>query len=234
MSSARLHFTVFWWSLIVGSIYAFFLQACALRVSTIGYEELKAYIEDQEAMKTTVIIDVREQEEWAAGYIQDAQNIAFNDFIDTDGNLIANGEALTSVVTDKQITLITYGTGSEEAMQFAQQAVRLGYRNVLCYTGGTADWERNGEYYIIAYEAFKEWHTANCPFDDAQYLIDLYSPEIYAGVHPVHPGGHIPGAINIWSSLFVSGDDLINGGNAFTEVVINKDAKVVMYCGGFT
>ena len=85
---------------------------------------------------------------------------------------------------------------------------------------------------MITYDAFKQWHSELCPFDDGNScLVDLYESDVYEGAYSAHPG-HIPGAINIPAGLFVIDNQIINDGEALTQAIPNKDAQVVLYCGG--
>jgi rhodanese-related sulfurtransferase len=199
----------------------------------VEYEELKAWIELKEDM---VLIDVRRPDEFAAGHLQDAINIDIEDLIDQQGNLINNGSALTSVVEDKSEKIVAYCFGYGKDKDFADVAGDLGYTNVYRYEGGTNDWSQHGNYFVIEYEAFKKWHKAKYPFDDNEnFLIDVLPVDWYTGDDPSHPGGHIPGAINIPIEEWVNSDgSLIDSGNAFTTIITDKDATVVIYCGNWS
>ncbi len=210
-----------------------FLAGCKSAVTDITYEQMKAFTEDDEGVKAMAVIDVREASKWSAGSIQYSVNIAADDFLDADGKPENGGSALTSVVADKRTPLIVYGSGGGEAQRFAAGAAWLGYRNVYLYSGGTADWDVQGDYYVIAYEDFIKWYDETCPFDDGEnYLIDLYRPEIYADEYPLIATGHIAGAINVYDALFIAGGEIIDEGRALTEVVTDKEARLVLYCGG--
>jgi rhodanese-related sulfurtransferase len=206
------------------------LQGCAKHATVVEYAELKASIENNEDM---VLIDVRPPADFKAGHLQNAINIDLSTFANTDGSLINNGEALTLVLTDKSKKIVAYCFGYGNDKIFADAAIGLGYTNVYRYAGGTTDWSEQGDYFVIDYDAFKTWHDAKYPFDNSEnYLIDDLPVAWYTGDDPSHPGGHIPGAINLpveqWAG---TGGVLVNNGTAFSSVVTNKDAMVVIYCG---
>lgn len=216
----------------------YLLQGCdqpqpAKQATEATYEDIKEWMAAKDNM---TIIDVRPAADYGSGHIQDAINIDLAEFADTTGTLINNGEALTSVIPNKNKKIVTYCFGYGNDKIFADAAVDLGYTNVYYYTGGTVDWSENGDYYVIEYAAFKAWHDAKYPFNDGKnYLIDDLPVDWYTGDDPAHPGGHIPGAINIPVEQWADGSgNPVDGGGAFTSVVADKTAKVVIYCGNPT
>jgi len=212
------------------------MQGCILfiKATEITYAQLKTMMSTTEDVP--VLIDVRPAADFNAGHIQDAINIPLDTFCSTTGVLVNNGEALTSVVADKGTKIIAYCAGYGNDVIFANAAVKLNYTKVYYYKGGTADWSDNGDYYVIEYSAFKSWHDAENPFDDGDnYLIDDLPVAWYTGDDPAHPGGHIPGAINIPVELWADADgNPIADGAAFTAIVADKEAKVIIYCGNPT
>lgn len=209
------------------------IQGCqepAKEATETTYDELKSWVDAKDNM---TIIDVRPATDYEAGHIQDAINIDLSTFADTNGNLINDGEALTSVVPNKDKKIVAYCFGYGNDKIFADAAANLGYTNVYYYAGGTADWSSHGDYYVIEYTAFKAWHDKYEPFTDGKnYLIDDLPVAWYTGDDPSHPGGHIPGAVNIPVEQWVDGSgNLVSDGTAFTDVVKDKGAKVVIYCG---
>ncbi len=202
-------------------------------VEEIVYEQIKAWIEDQEVMK---LIDIRKPADFAAGHLQDAVNIDFETFMDENKNLIDNGSALTSKVSDKSAKIVFYCTGYGLDKVFAEAAFALGYKHVYHYTGGADEWISKGNYFIIEYAAFKAWHDAKKPFTDGEnYLIDVLPVDWYTGDDPQHPGGHIPSAVNIPMEDWTTAEGVpIDDGKAFTDVVKNQNAIVVIYCGNWS
>jgi len=204
------------------------LGGCLSKDQLITYDELKALLDDNAAMETTTIVDVRASAAWKAGYIPEAINIEYDAMIDAFGSLIDGGAALTSIVTNKDGTLVIYGTGTDNASLFAARAIQSGYTEVKFYRGGMADWrESHGDYLYINYEGFRQWYDAACPFtDNENYLVDVHPPSLYSGY------GHIPGAINIMSKYFASVDP--GSLKPITDSITNKGATIVFYCVGAT
>lgn len=200
-------------------------------LAAVTYEELDTWLTAQAQF---TLIDVREPADFAAGHIQNAINIPLSTLIDVNtGQLINNGAALTSVVIDKNQPIVTYCFGWGNEFTFAKLAIDLGYMLVYYYPAGTNEWDNKPNYYVIEYEAFKQWHMDYSPFDDgANFLIDDLTAEWYAGTDPEHPEGHIPCAVNLPVELWADSSGVpINGGAAFTSLVPNLEAKVIIYCG---
>jgi rhodanese-related sulfurtransferase len=205
----------------------FIQNSCLSEGNFIAYDELKALLIDADAMKNTTIVDVRAKSECNGGSIPKAVNIEYATVIDQFGRMKDNGEALTSIVTNKENKLVIYGSGADNAKRFATKAIHLGYTDVKFYAGGIADWrEAHGDYLWLTYEGFRQWYDAKCPFDDSiNYLVDVHP-------HSLYTDGHIPGAINITSRHFTPWfpDDV----QEITNVISNKEATVVFYCLGVT
>jgi len=200
-------------------------------VVEVTYEELKASIQ---AGEDFVLIDVRTAADWSAGHIQNAINIPLETLVDKNGTLINDGKALTDVVADKGKKIVAYCFGYGNDLKFAQEALELGYAEVYRYEWGTAEWvDEKHDYLVNEYDGFKAWYDAKSPFDGgADYLIDVLPEAWYTGDDTAHPGGHIPGAINIPIELIADKDGkLIDGGKALTDVAADKAATVVIYCG---
>jgi len=194
---------------------------------TVEYDELKSWQADGEVL----FIDVRPATDFAAGHIQDAINIDLADLVDSSGNIIDDGAALTAAVEDKGMRIVAYCFGYGNDKTFADAAVELGYTNVYRYEWGTNEWTTK-DYLVIEYSSFKNWHDAKFPFEDGEnYLVDDLPEAWYTGDDPDHPGGHIPGAVNLPIELWGSSGGPVDEGKAFTDVVANTDGKVVIYCG---
>ncbi len=217
--------------LLTALALVFCFSGCKQGATNVTYSEIKSWMKEGADM---TIIDVRKPNEWAAGHIQDAINIQYENFLNDSGD-IKDETALTSKVTDKSERIITYCFGYGKADTFAHKAVELGYRNVYYYTSGTNDWDKQDDYYVIEYSALKTWYDQYCPFDSGEnYLVDVLPEDWYTGEDPAHPGGHIPGALHIWSEEFYSNGALVDNGTAFTSVVTNRSAKIVVYCGDYS
>ena len=204
------------------------LSGCLSEIQLITYDQLKVLLDDTITIEAKTIVDIRPAAEWKAGYIPEAINIEYDTVIDSFGNLINGGTALTSIVTAKDEMLIIYGTGTDNAELLASQAIRLGYADVKCYGGGMADWrESHGDYLYINYEGFRQWYDAACPFtDNENYLVDSHPPKLYTEY------GHIPGAINIMSKHFASLDP--GRLKPITDSITSREATIVFYCVGAT
>jgi len=195
----------------------------------VEYEELASWVYD--GSEDALLVDVRLPEEFAAGHIVDAINIPYETVADLAGTPIDGGRALNDAIPDKSTRIVLYCFGYGLDRDFADVAADLGYTNVYRYEWGTNDWKTQ-DYLVIDYLSFKKWHDAYFPFDDDEnHLIDDLPEAWYTGEDPDHPGGHIPGAVNIHLDLWSDADGPVDDGRAFTDVVGNKSAKVVIYCG---
>lgn len=195
------------------------------------YAELSEWISGGEEM---VLIDVRTKADFSGGHLQNAIHLDLAAIKGSDGGLLDGGKALTDLVPDKDAMLVLYCFGYGNDADFAKLAIELGYKSVVRYAGGTQDWvDANGDYLVIEYEGFKAWHDAKFPFEDGEnYLIDDLPEAWYTGEDTSHPGGHIPGALNLPAELFADGQgDPIDDGTALTDLVPNKEATLVIYCG---
>jgi rhodanese-related sulfurtransferase len=203
-----------------------------VEATLVEYDELVAWMATEEI----VLIDVRTPTDFAAGHLQDAINVDLATLVDGSGELIDGGKALTQAAPDKDATLVAYCFGFGNDKKFAAAALELGYSDVVRYAGGTADWESHGNYFVIEYDGFKAWHDAKFPFGDGKnYLIDDLPVAWYTGDDPSHPGGHIPGAVNLPVELWADAEgNPVDAGKAFTDVVAAKEATVVIYCGNTT
>lgn len=203
----------------------------AATVQKVDYATLSGWVKNAESM---LVIDVRPAEDFAAGHIQDAKNVPLTSLQDSDGKVLDNGKALTDVATDKAKKLVFYCFGYGNDNLAAKTAISLGYSNVYRYEYGTAEWTKSN-YLVIDYSAFKTWYDASKPFTDGKnYLIDDLPVGWYSGDDSAHPEGHIPSAVNIPIESWGDGNGPINEGKAFTDVVKDKTAKVVIYCGNMT
>ena len=204
------------------------LNSCIFQGDFIIYDDLKALIDDKAAMENTTIVDARAQSEWTAGFIPSAINIEYETFIDHIGMIKDGGTALASIVTNKDNTLVIYGSGSDNARLFASKAIQLGYKDVKFYEGGMADWrDVHGDYLWLTYEGFRQWYDTQCPFADGEnYLVDVHPPSLYIDY------GHIPGAINIMSRHFASLDP--DSVSDIQDIITDKEAEIVFYCVGAT
>jgi rhodanese-related sulfurtransferase len=196
-------------------------------VTTVEYDELKSWQADGDVL----FIDVRPAEDYAAGHIQDAINIDLSALVDGTGGIIDGGGALTEAVALKDTRIVTYCFGFGNDKTFADAALELGYTDVHRYEWGTNEWTTK-DYLVIEYSSFKKWHDASFPFDDGKgYLVDDLPEPWYTGDDPDHPGGHIPGALSLPIELWGGNAGPIDDGKALTDLVPEKGAQLVIYCG---
>lgn len=87
----------------------------------------------QENSENFVLIDVREDREWMAGYIKGAIHLG-KGIIERDiGNAVEN--------KDKMIVL--YCQGGFRSALAGENLIKMGYANVLSMSGGFGDWANN-------------------------------------------------------------------------------------------
>ena len=206
----------------------------------INYDAIRAMLDehhlqiDRQALFT--IIDIRASEEWHSGCLQDAINIPYDTLLDDSRNLVNDGEAFTSIVTNKNRMVVVYGSDDERAEEFAKTVAHLGYSQAYYYQGGVVDWKAHDDYLVLSYEGFRKWYDEYCPFDDGiNYLIDVNEEVDYTGnaKHIEGGGGHVPGATHVDNRTFVKIDgsnELKNGAQTLIDALPNKEAKIVIYC----
>lgn len=196
---------------------------------TVTYEQVNTWIVENAAI---ALIDVRPAEQYVQGHIERARNIPFETLQDEYGQLIDGGSALTTAVPNKDQVLVIYCEGWGNDTKTGQIAIDLGYTKVYYYEGGTPDWDTRANYYVKPHEGFKTWHETNYPYQSGTaYLVDVLSQADYEGGPGADlPFGHIPCAINIDSDTWVNETGLIDNGQAFSSVIPDKTAEIVVYC----
>jgi phage shock protein E len=95
-------------------------------VITITAEEAKNMMDQEDSI---IIVDVRTQEEYDAGYIEGAVLIP-------DFDIEAKAESL---LPDKDATILIYCRSGRRSALAAQKLVELGYQNIYDF-GGIIDW----------------------------------------------------------------------------------------------
>ena len=95
-------------------------------VITITSEEAKNMMDQEDSL---IIVDVRTQEEYDAGYIEGAVLIP-------DFDIEAKAESL---LPDKDATILIYCRSGRRSALAAQKLVELGYQNIYDF-GGIIDW----------------------------------------------------------------------------------------------
>lgn len=99
--------------------------------------ELKGLFEDE---KSVVILDVREEEQRAEGFLHD-DFVAVKTISITRGNL--EWEILEKVA-DKNAFIVTYCRNGGRGALAAQTLKKMGYKNVKNLKGGLQDWAKAG------------------------------------------------------------------------------------------
>lgn len=100
-------------------------------------QELKKMFDNEDSV---IILDVRESEQRAEGYLHD-DFISVNTISITRGNL--EWEVL-SKITDKDTVIITYCRNGGRGALAAQTLKKLGYKNAKNLKGGIQDWAKAG------------------------------------------------------------------------------------------
>jgi rhodanese-related sulfurtransferase len=201
-------------------------------VAKVEYDELAAWVDGGEPM---TLVDVRTAADYAGGHIQNAVSIPLDTLV-KDGTLVEGGKALTDKVAAKDGKVVFYCFGYGNDLKAAEAALDLGYTDVWRYEWGTGEWfDQKGNFLVIEYDGFKKWFDAKAPFDaGTDWLVDVLPVGWYTGDDPQHPGGHIPGAVNLPVETFVdSTGTLVDDGKALTDVVKDKAATLVIYCGNY-
>lgn len=101
------------------------------RVREISVEELKKKLEGGGDFH---LIDVREDEEWAAGHIPRAQHLS-KGIIERD---------IEAAIPDTSAEIILYCGGGFRSALAADNLHKMGYKNVLSLAGGWRDWRGAG------------------------------------------------------------------------------------------
>ena len=88
----------------------------------------------QELLPSSVLVDIREEDEWSEGHIPGALHV-------TRGFLESRIE---QVAPDHAQPLILYCSAGNRSVFAAKTLEELGYENVVSLAGGFTDWKRNG------------------------------------------------------------------------------------------
>lgn len=99
--------------------------------------ELKGMFENEERV---IILDVRESEQRAEGYL-------FDDFVSVNTVSITRGNLEWEVqekIQDKNIAVVTYCRNGGRGALAAQTLKKMGYKNVKNLKGGIGEWAKAG------------------------------------------------------------------------------------------
>ncbi|AOM82391.1 respiratory selenite reductase-associated lipoprotein SrrF [Salisediminibacterium beveridgei] len=159
------------------------------------------------------LIDSRPPEVYAAGHINGAINIPDSNF-DNYSDLLPE---------DLDTKLIFYCGGLHCPLSgsSSEKAEEMGYENTYVYQEGTPFWKEEGNYFTVTPEYVEEQILeSNVVRDDTEPVM-IIDTRTYAGYF----GEHIPTAV-FW-------DDTQYGSKYQGFAPANKDAEIIIYCGGF-
>jgi rhodanese-related sulfurtransferase len=97
-------------------------------------EDFRATKKRLDAGEKIVLIDTREDSEWAAGHIPGAAHLS-KGIIERD---------IDKIVADKDATVVLYCGGGYRSALAADNLQKMGYRNVISMDGGWRGWTEAG------------------------------------------------------------------------------------------
>jgi rhodanese-related sulfurtransferase len=97
-------------------------------------EDLRETKKRLDAGEKIILVDTREDSEWAAGHIPGAIHLG-KGVIERD---------IEKVIPDKEATIILYCGGGFRSALAADNIQRMGYRNVISMDGGWRGWTEAG------------------------------------------------------------------------------------------
>ena len=89
-------------------------------------------VEELEISKNYILLDARESKEFNVSHIKDAINVGFEKF---------NTKKISSVLTDKEATIIVYCSIGVRSEKIGEKLLKLGYKNVYNLYGGIFEWK---------------------------------------------------------------------------------------------
>ena len=101
------------------------------RIKEEDYRDIKKKLDAGEPM---IIIDTREDNEWARGHIPNAVHLG-KGVIERD---------IEKTIPDKDATLVLYCGGGYRSALAADNLQKMGYRNVISMDGGWRGWTEAG------------------------------------------------------------------------------------------
>jgi rhodanese-related sulfurtransferase len=101
------------------------------RIKEEDFREIKKKLDAGEPM---IIIDTREDNEWARGHIPNAVHLG-KGVIERD---------IEKAIPDKEATLVLYCGGGYRSALAADNIQKMGYRNVISMDGGWRGWTEAG------------------------------------------------------------------------------------------
>jgi rhodanese-related sulfurtransferase len=103
-------------------------------------QQVKGEIEEvdalraQELLDSSVLVDVREEDEWTEGHIPGAVHVP-RGFLES---------RIEQVAPDRSQTVVLYCAGGSRSAFAAKTLEELGYEDAVSLAGGYVDWKRNG------------------------------------------------------------------------------------------
>ena len=176
-------------------------------------QDRESYDEVPPEWDNVALIDSRPPGVYAAGHINGSINIpdsAFDDY----KHLLPE---------DKDTKLIFYCGGLHCALSgnSSEKAMDMGYENSFVYQEGTPAWKNAGNYFTVTPEYVEEQILeSNVTRDDTDPVM-IIDTRTYSGYF----AEHIPTAV-FW-------DDTQYGTKYHGFAPENKDAEIIIYCGGF-
>ncbi len=177
-----------------------------------------------EVMRTPpILIDVRSDDEWATGYIDGAQHIWINDFVNH----------LADLPADKNAPIVVYCQSGYRGGIAAVIMNVLGYTNVRNLSGGLNTWNAAGLPLVgvpLDINTVMQQYVSTLPENlngvspaDFSALIEANPDAALVDVRTVdeYAGGFIAGAINI----------PLNELTQHLDLLPNLDQKILVYCG---
>ena len=101
------------------------------RIKEEDYREIKKKLDAGEKM---IIVDTREDNEWARGHVPNALHLS-KGIIERD---------IENTIPDKEATIVLYCGGGYRSALAADSLQKMGYRNVISMDGGWRGWTESG------------------------------------------------------------------------------------------
>jgi rhodanese-related sulfurtransferase len=128
---------IFLFLLTVFSIHCFCQETISEVLKKYNKETVRYIsIEEFKNKKNIVLLDTRELNEYEISHIKNAQCVGYNKF---------RSKALTSMIKDKNATIIVYCSIGIRSEKVGEKLLKLGYKNVFNLYGGIFEWKNSGE-----------------------------------------------------------------------------------------
>lgn len=107
------------------------IEEAKTRVRTCSIEE---FIAKLQAGERFVLVDTREESEWAAGHLPSAHHLS-KGIIERD---------IETAIPDKNTPIVTYCGGGFRSVLASDNLQKMGYTNVISLDGGWRGWNERG------------------------------------------------------------------------------------------